>query len=311
MLYVGYVYRFYCLTSQKNYIGITTQDINRRWDQHKNESLGKQVFKDTHFHRAIRRYGWDNFERTILLRLESDSEEQLLESLNQLEQYYIQKYDSYNNGYNSTKGGKGVISHTTQRKVIVFNELGEYIDTCNSRVEASKKYDVMATSVSDCCTRTILSAGWFNNLRLVFRDEGDTVTQEDIKKIQRARKNKPVPVRCYDYNTGQILGEYSSIIEAQSKTGVDADSISKCSLHKIKSTIQGGKKLVWRKLDDAYTPKYIVEAFCGEFSIGRYVSLAHAADVFGIQANHISEYLNGKRKSAGKYKGENIIWKRL
>lgn len=48
MLYVGYVYRFYCLTSQKNYIGITTQDINRRWDQHKNESLGKQVFKDTH-----------------------------------------------------------------------------------------------------------------------------------------------------------------------------------------------------------------------------------------------------------------------
>ncbi len=298
-----YVYRFYCLTSQKNYIG---QDINRRWDQHKNESLGKQVFKDTHFHRAIRRYGWDNFERTILLRLESDSEEQLLESLNQLEQYYIQKYDSYNNGYNSTKG---VISHTTQRKVIVFNELGEYIDTCNSRVEASKKYDVMATSISDCCTRTILSAGWFNNLRLIFRDEGDT--QEDIKKIQRARKNKPVPVRCYDYNTGQILGEYSSITEAQSKTGVDTDSISKCSLHKIKSTIQGGKKLVWRKLDDAYTPKYIVEAFCGEFSIGRYVSLSHAADVFGIQANHISEYLNGKRKSAGKYKGENIIWKRL
>ena len=42
-----------------------------------------------------------------------------------------------------------------------------------------------------------------------------------------------------------------------------------------------------------------------------YVSLSHVADVFGIQANHISEYLNGKRKSAGKYKGENIIWKRL
>lgn len=261
MLYVGYVYRFYCLTSQKNYIGITTQDINRRWDQHKNESLGKQVFKDTHFHRAIRRYGWDNFERTILLRLESDSEEQLLESLNQLEQYYIQKYDSYNNGYNSTKGGKGVISHTIQRKVIVFNELGEYIDTCNSRVNASKKYDVMATSISDCCTRTILSAGWFNNLRLVFRDEGDTVTQEDIKKIQRVRKNKPVPVRCYDYNTGQILGEYSSITEAQSKLGQIQTLSVKCSLHKIKSTIQGGKKLVWRKLDDAYTPKYIVEAF--------------------------------------------------
>ena len=63
---------------------------------------------------------------------------------------------------------------------------------------------------------------------------------------------------------------------------MDSDSISKCTLHKTKSTIQGGKKLVWRKLDDTYIPKYIVEAFYGDLSIGRYVSLAHAADVFGI-----------------------------
>ncbi len=311
MLYVGYIYRFYCLISHKNYIGITTQDFNRRWNQHKNESLGEQEFKDTHFHRAIRKYGWDSFEKTVLLKLESDSKEKLLESLSQLEQYYVEKYNSYNKGYNSTKGGKGVISHTTQKKVVVFNELGEYLDTCDSRVEASKKYNVATTSVSDCCTRTILSAGWFNNLRLIFRDEEDTVTQEDIEKIKKARKNQPVPVRCYDYNTGEVLGEYSSIIEAQSKTGVDSDSISKCTLHKTKSTIQGGKKLVWRKLDDTYIPKYIVEAFYGDLSIGRYVSLAHAADVFGIQPSHISEYLNKKRKSAGKYKGKDIIWKRL
>ena len=38
MKYVGYVYKIYCTVTSKIYIGITTRDINIRWNQHKNES---------------------------------------------------------------------------------------------------------------------------------------------------------------------------------------------------------------------------------------------------------------------------------
>lgn len=38
MKYVGYVYKIYCTVTSKIYTGITTRDINIRWNQHKNES---------------------------------------------------------------------------------------------------------------------------------------------------------------------------------------------------------------------------------------------------------------------------------
>lgn len=311
MLYVGYVYRFYCLTTGKNYVGITTQDINKRWNQHRNESFGDSGLKDTYFHRALRKYGWDNFEKSVLLKLEADSKEQLVESLSQLETFYIQKYNSYYDGYNSTYGGDGVISETNQKEVLVYNELGVLIETCSSRVEASQKYNVPATSISDCCNRIILSSGWLKDLRLVFRNPGDKVTEEDKIKLCKARKNKPVPVKCYDYCTGKLIAQYNSIIEASNSTGIDSDSISKCYLHKIKSTIQGGQKLVWRKLEEDYIPNYIVEAFVDDQSLGKYVSYQNAGAVLGVLPCHISQCVNRKRKSAGKYEGKPIIWKKI
>lgn len=311
MNFIGYVYKIYCLITQKNYIGITTQSIDRRWDQHKNESIGETGLNLNHFHLAIRKYGWDNFEKTILLKIESDTKEHLIESLKQLEVFYIEKYNSYKNGYNSTIGGEGIITDLNNKKVLVFNELGQFLDTCSSRVEAAKKYNVLASNVGECCNRIIQSSGWKNNLRLIFRNEDDIVTQEDLNRIKKARKNQPVPVKCYDFNTGELLGEYESIVQAERETGIDSDSISKCSLYKTKSTIQGGRKLVWRKLSDTYEPKYKIEAFIDNKSIGKYVSIANAADIYNLNPSHISEYLSGKRKTGGYYLGKPIIWVKL
>lgn len=303
MKFVGYVYRVYCLTTSKSYIGITTQDIDRRWSQHKNESTGDEGLRLNHFHMAIRKYGWDQFEKTILLKLESDTLENLVESLNQLETFYIEKYDSYNNGYNSTLGGGGIISDSVYKKVLVFNENGDFIKECESRKAAAEEFNVMQQNVSDCCSRKILSSGWKDGLRLIFRNEDDIITEEDLIKIKKARKNQPVPVRCYDFYTGEILGEYESIVQASEETGVSKDGISSCSLLKTKSTVKGGKKLVWRKLQDTYEPKYIIEAFINGKSVGKFTSVSHAAKTFDINPGHISDYLKG-RKHGDRYNGE-------
>lgn len=58
---------------------------------------------DTAIHRAFIKYGVDNFEIQILEKLEYY--EGIKVKLDELEKRYIQEYDSYNNGYNSTLGG--------------------------------------------------------------------------------------------------------------------------------------------------------------------------------------------------------------
>ena len=58
--------------------------------------------EDTKFYRAIRKYGEENFYIELL-------ETVPIQDLNEREKYWINYYDSYNNGYNSTLGGDGIL----------------------------------------------------------------------------------------------------------------------------------------------------------------------------------------------------------
>ena len=53
-------------------------------------------------HRAINKYGKSNFTIEVIEEVESTN-------LNDRERYWIKYYNSYNNGYNSTKGGQDKI----------------------------------------------------------------------------------------------------------------------------------------------------------------------------------------------------------
>ena len=52
----------------------------------------------------MRKYGWDNFEWELLYQ-SLDGQY----TLDVMEPYFISEYDSFYNGYNSTKGGGGVV----------------------------------------------------------------------------------------------------------------------------------------------------------------------------------------------------------
>ena len=309
MEYVGYVYKIYCNVTSKVYIGITTQDINRRWDQHKNQAL---LDKDNnHFHKAILKYGWEQFEKIILVTLKAASKEVLIDSLKILEETYIKKFDSYYSGYNSTLGGDGVYGDVCCRKVLIYNELGEHIDTLESRAAAALKYNVPTTSISSCCNRVIYSAGWKDGLRLVFRNEDDLVTSEDISKLQKVRKNIKLKVKSYNYYTGDPVDSYNSITEASQITGINEDSISKCVKRQVISTKFEDTRLVWRQIDDAYIPQYTIEGFVDGKSIGKYVDTTIIKKIYGIRPTSISNCLSGKSSTAGKINGQKIQWKRI
>lgn len=92
-----YIYKITNNINKKVYIGQTINSIEKRWRRHKEDSLSNRL--DTHFARAIRKYGPENFTVEEIDRASSKEE------LNEKEIYWIKYYDSCHKGYNSTDGG--------------------------------------------------------------------------------------------------------------------------------------------------------------------------------------------------------------
>lgn len=92
------IYKITNKLNGKCYIGQTTRTVNERVREHLKESK-----KDSEYtiHRAIRKYGIDNFNIEILEDNVID-----IDSLNKLEIFYIAKFGSFGErGYNMTEGG--------------------------------------------------------------------------------------------------------------------------------------------------------------------------------------------------------------
>ena len=107
---VGIIYCWYCIPTDKYYVGQTIEEY-KRFKQHINDTINKK--DDTYFHRALRKYGLDNFVYCVL------EDNILRENLNLKEIEWIEYYDSFYNGYNLTTGGdsKRIISEETKRKM--------------------------------------------------------------------------------------------------------------------------------------------------------------------------------------------------
>ena len=120
--YTGIIYCYTSKTSGLKYIGQTTNESRRR-----QKFLSNSVYctknqnggKLSHFDLARFKYGTDDFLYEVLITIISTSEEQLHSELNRLEKQYIEKYDTFNSGYNSTTGGnEGWLLSSETRKIM-------------------------------------------------------------------------------------------------------------------------------------------------------------------------------------------------
>lgn len=85
--------------NNKKYIGLS-EDIYNRWSHHRHH-LNNGTHDNEYLQRAWDKYGADNFEFEIITVCKP-------EELNELEKYYIDKFDTFNNrnnGYNLQSGG--------------------------------------------------------------------------------------------------------------------------------------------------------------------------------------------------------------
>ena len=145
--------------NEKVYIGQTTSDIKTRFNQHlKNSTLKSRNYK---IYNAIKKYGKSNFSIEVL-------EENInINELNDKEIYYIQKYDSFNNGYNSTKGGDGrtINKHYDEETIIYLYTSGKSLGYI------AKLYSLSSATVSRALVRLGIKTRHDGNKYESFNDE--------------------------------------------------------------------------------------------------------------------------------------------
>ena len=119
MEYNGHIYCIICLPTEKWYFGQTVGSISDRWIRHLS-SVKKG--SDHKFHRAIRKYGEENFLVEEVMFVEAPTKDALKRKLDYVEMRLIKRFNTKIDGYNSTDGGDGgllgyVFSEETKRKI--------------------------------------------------------------------------------------------------------------------------------------------------------------------------------------------------
>jgi group I intron endonuclease len=129
----GVIYRA-IFPNNKSYIGYAI-NIEKRKKEHKRHSFNKNSKEYNYaFHRAIRKYGWFNINWHIL------ENKVISNNLPEIERFYISEFNTYNYGYNETKGGDGWLgkSHTKEaREKISRSKKGKSYHTPESRAKIS------------------------------------------------------------------------------------------------------------------------------------------------------------------------------
>lgn len=156
-----YKYCVYLITNilnNKVYIGKTSSDTDRRWKDHirvaQDDSYKKQAI-----HKAIAKYGVDNFEFSVLKHFKSE------DAAYKAEIKYIKKYKSYGTdaGYNETTGGTitGLIRRKLNSKIIK-KLIKDYVnDEKSTSKSLSKKYNFPKPCVLD-----VLNGKSYKNIKI-------------------------------------------------------------------------------------------------------------------------------------------------
>jgi len=183
------------------YVGATSKSLIERKNDHlQKSSKGSDGF----FHQAIRTYGSNSFVWT-----EVDSASSLNE-LAKKETEYIYMYDSFQNGYNSDKGGG------FKKTVYQFNiETGELVNSYDDLVSAANAVNANRRSVSNVCLHSNKSCKGY------IWSYSSTIEFNSISDLRR----KTVNQISLD---GDILACYESASEASRKSGISKTCITRC-----------------------------------------------------------------------------------
>lgn len=217
--------RSYCVYKHTSpdgrvYIGLTKNDPLLRWEN------GHGYKNNTYFTRSIKKYGWENFKHDILYDNLTE------ERAKQLEIKLIAEYKSNQRkfGFNISSGGEsaaGIKMSARQKELIRKRNLGKSVskETRKKLSEASKRVWQNPDHIA-----------LMRELNLGKNNPQYGKIRTDEEKIIRGAKS--VIQKTLD---GEIIAEFISLHDAENKTGVHRDCITRC----CKGISKQSKGFIW------------------------------------------------------------------
>lgn len=148
MTKLGKIYLISNDVNDKLYVGQTVQTLKKRFTGHccysKSDRSDNMLIK-----RAIHKYGKDKFHISLI-------EECPIDKMNEREIYWVSYYDSYNSGYNLTKGGQSSNYFSLHRleNTIDTKKFSEYIKEFNPlAIEVATHFGISKCSVYNLIER--------------------------------------------------------------------------------------------------------------------------------------------------------------
>lgn len=211
------IYKLENKINNKVYIGQTIQKLNRRITDHVLKS--KKVGKKTVFSAALKKYGIENFNITILDKATSKDE------LNSKEILWISKYNSvYPNGYNMDKGGNSRSWNELSRKklseskiksekqirvkVFKFDKSGHIVDFFRDTKTARENgIKIPMKNILESKTFAIEKDGFIY-----------TTKKELFYKFLKKKKLEVDKEIIYFDKNGKTIGKYKTTLDMERKT---------------------------------------------------------------------------------------------
>lgn len=224
----GLIYKITNDINSYCYIGQTTSSLNHRWSMHK--EMGKNLIQANKLYTAMHKFGIEHFNIEKIEEFENISPE----DLDIREQYWIEYYDSFYNGYNSTKGGK--LGYRNIKDILCYTLSGKLYKKYKTVGEAAHDLNINYNSIIVCLNNSLSeSCGGFQ------------WKYEDSKKeiIDLSTKEKFTGKKCYfiqyDLN-GNYINHYLGVEEASKQTNCLASGIVRCA----KKELQYSGNFIWR-----------------------------------------------------------------
>lgn len=182
------VYKVTNKINDKEYVGQTVGSLTERKRKHINDVLNKRG--NMYFHRAIRKYGLENFIWETIHECVG------IDDLNKWEIYYIKYYNTFNNGYNLTKGGGGMVgwkaSIETRRKIAAANK--SRIILPETRRKLSQAFAGKNHPLYGKCGKNSPNYGRKCSKETIQKmsksQKGRTLSEETKRRLSKAKKGK-------------------------------------------------------------------------------------------------------------------------
>ena len=290
------MYLIYCYINKinnKKYIGLTKRSLEQRERNHISEAYNKNSDKyNTPFKSAIRKYGIENFNKTILDYADT------LEDANKKEKYYIKKYNTYcykkgGYGYNATEGGDGVKKH--HKNIVQLSKIdGTLIKTYSSISEAEKELNI--GHISECLYKRIPSIGGFC---WMYESEYINMNANEIFDYIQIINHRIVQLT----KEKELVKIWDSALAASKELNFKDNLIIKVCHGERKSH----KNFIWRKYEDFVNnidpipKKYKIYKYDENILIKEYNTLQEAGNDNNIIPQVLGRHINTNKKYLNYY----------